>query len=60
MDQNVFNNIYKSNMQGVKGLISRSVLSDESFAPVFKKAEEHRRATQLCIDYFQQINKIYE
>lgn len=47
-------------MQGLKGLLPRSVLVDESFAPVLKKAEEHRRATQQCIDYFQQINDVYD
>lgn len=47
-------------MHGFKGLISRPVLADEAFQPIHKKAEDHRRAAQLCIDLFQQINKFFE
>lgn len=47
-------------MQSLKGIIPRPILSDESFSPVLKRAEEYRKATQQCIDFFQQINKLYE
>ena len=47
-------------MQGFKGLIPKQLLSDEAFQPIFKKAEEQRKATQLCIDFFQMISKFFE
>lgn len=46
-------------MQGFKGLVPRPVLTDEAFQPIQKKAEEHRKAAQICIDFFQQINKFF-
>lgn len=46
-------------MQGFKGLLPRQVLSDEAFLPIYKKAEDHRKAAQMCIDFFQQINKFF-
>lgn len=47
-------------MLGFKGLLPRQLLSDESFQPIIKKAEDYRKVTQVSIDYYQQINKILE
>lgn len=47
-------------MQGFKGLIPKQLLADEAFQPIFKKAEDQRKATQLCIDFFQLISKFFE
>lgn len=47
-------------MQGFKGLIPKHLLSDEAFQPIFRKAEDQRKATQLCIDFFQLISKFFD
>ena len=44
-------------MSWFKGLIARQLLSDESFQPINKKAEDYRKSTQISIDFFQQITK---
>lgn len=46
-------------MQGFKGLIPKQIMNDEAFQPIFRKAEEQRKATQLCIDFFQLITKFF-
>lgn len=46
-------------MQGFRGLIPRQTLTDEAFLTIHKKAEEHRKSAQLCIDFFQQINRFF-
>ena len=47
-------------MQGFKGLIPKNLLLDQAFQPLFKKAEDQRKATQLCIDFFQLIAKFFD
>ena len=47
-------------MQGFKGLIPKQLITDEAFQPIFKKAEDQRKATQLCIDFFQLISKFFD
>ena len=47
-------------MHSLKGLIPKQVLNDQAFLPVYKKAEEHKKAAQICIDFFQQINKFFQ
>ena len=46
-------------MQGFKGLIPKQLLVDEAFQPIIKRAEDQRKATQLCIDFFQLISKFF-
>jgi hypothetical protein len=46
-------------VQGFKNLIKASLLKDDSFHPIIKKNEEHRKTTQLSIDYFQVVAKNY-
>lgn len=46
-------------MQGFKGLLPRQALTDDAFQPIYKKAEDYKKAAQWCIDFFQQINKFF-
>lgn len=39
-------------MQSFKGLLPRQVLTDDAFLPIHKKAEDHRKAAQVCLDFF--------
>jgi aspartate carbamoyltransferase catalytic subunit len=44
----------------LKGLLSREVLNMELYTQVQKKAEEHQKTAQLCIDFFQQTTRCFE
>jgi len=46
-------------MQGFKALLPKQILNDEAFTPIFKKAEDHQKAAQVCIDFFQLVNKFF-
>lgn len=47
-------------MSAFKGLIPRTAISSETVDPIIKKAEESRRCSQLCLDFFIQIAKLQE
>ncbi len=47
-------------MQGFKNLLPRNLLTDDAFQPLIKKADEHRKTTQISVEHFQMIYKNFE
>jgi hypothetical protein len=47
-------------MQSLKGLLPKEVLNPELYNQLLKKVEEHLKAAQLCIDFFQLISRCFE
>ncbi len=47
-------------MQGFKGLLPRNLLADDAFTPINRKTQEYRKITQLNMDFFQTIQRIYD
>ena len=47
-------------LQNFKNLIKPSLFTDESFQPLLKKAEDHKKTTQVALVHIQSIFKNFE
>ena len=47
-------------LQNFKNLIKPSLFTDESFQPLLKKAEDHKKTTQIALVHIQSIFKNFE
>ena len=46
--------------QCFKGLLPKNLMLDDAFNPLNKKVEEYRKITQLSIDFFQMVQRIFD